>query len=415
MQLSDDCFAHGGGLLPLDDALDMIRRRLQPVTEVETVGLAQAAGRILAADLVAQESVPPHDNSAVDGFAVSFADLNEDAETGLTVGGRAVAGHGLDRAVRAGEAIRIFTGAPMPAGMDTVAMQEDCRRDGDAVLIPTGLRLGDNRRLRGEDIEAGDKVLQGGRRLRPEDVGVAASLNQQALGVRRRLRVGLCSTGNEVHEPGSPRSADGIFDANRYALMGALGDLGCAVEDLGILPDTIDAVRLYLGRAAEFDLLLSSGGASVGEEDHVAAALGELGAVHFWKLAIKPGRPMMMGQIGRTPVVGLPGNPAAVMVTLMMVARPLILRLAGAVDDAPVAHRVRADFAHRKKRGRREFVRARLTIGTNGTLGAVKHPQGGAGNLMSFVASDGLVVLPEDSVAVAPGDIVAFIPFATLR
>ncbi len=415
MQLSDDCFAHGGGLLPLDKALELIRTRLDAVTEVETVALAAAGGRILAADIVATLDVPPHDNSAVDGYAVRFADLKPDGDTRLPVGGRAVAGAGLGREARGGKAIRIFTGAPMPAGLDTVAMQEDCRADGDTVSLPTGLRLGANRRCRGEDIRAGDKVLAAGRRLRAEDLGVAASVGQRTLAVRRQLRVGLCSTGDEVHEPGADRAADGIFDANRYALMGALRDLGCAVEDLGILPDRAEAVRGCLAQADRFDLLLTSGGASVGEEDHVAAALGELGAVHFWKLAIKPGRPMMMGQVCNTPVVGLPGNPAAVMVTFMMVARRLILRLAGAADEAPVAHPVRADFAHRKKGGRREFVRARLTTGPNGMSNAVKYPQEGAGNLMSFVASEGLVVLPEDTVAVAPGDSVGFIPFATLR
>ncbi len=415
LQLSDDCFAHEGGQLPLDDALALIKSRLRPVAEVESVPIGEACGRILAEDLVAPIDVPPHDNSAVDGYAVFFGDLAAAGETPLPVGGRAAAGQGLGRPARRGEAVRIFTGASMPTGMDTVAMQEDCRLDGDSVVVPPGLRVGANRRRRGEDVCAGDRVLGAGRRLRAEDIGIAAALGQQQLVLRRRLRVGGCSTGNEVFNPGAERTKDGIFDANRYTLLSLLRGMGCAVTDLGILPDERDTVRRRLRSATGFDLVVTSGGASVGEEDHVAAVLPELGSVHFWKLAIKPGRPVLMGQIGGMPVIGLPGNPAAVMVTFLVVARRVVLRLAGAEDAVPVPFAARADFAHRKKKGRREFVRAQIARDSAGLPRVSKYQQEGAGNLMSFVASDGLVELAEDTVAVAPGDIVPFIPLEALR
>lgn len=415
MQLSDDCFAHEGGLLPLDDAFALIQSRLRSVAEVESVPIGEACGRILAEDLVAPIDVPPHDNSAVDGYAVFFEDLAATEETLLPVGGRAVAGQGLDRPAVRGEAVRIFTGAPMPIGMDTVAMQEDCRLDGQVVVVPPGLRAGANRRYRGEDVHTGDRVLGAGRRLRAEDIGIAAGLGQPRLLIRQRLRVGVCSTGNEVFEPGADRTKDGIFDANRYMLLSLLRGLGCAVTDLGILPDERETVCRRLQSATDFDLVVTSGGASVGEEDHVAAVLPELGSVHFWKLAIKPGRPVMMGLIDGTPLIGLPGNPAAVMVTFLVVGRRVVLRLAGAEDAVPVPLAVRADFAHRKKNGRREFLRVRVAPDPAGLPRVSKYQQEGAGNLMSFVASDGLVELAEDTVAVAPGDIVSFTSLDALR
>ncbi len=415
MQLSDDCFEHDGALLPLDDALGLIQSRLRPVTGTESVPIGEACGRILADDLVARIDVPPHDNSAVDGYALFFGDLAATAETRLPIGGRAVAGQGLGRPVRRGEAVRIFTGAPMPAGTDTVVMQEDCGLEGDAVIVPPGLRAGANRRRRGEDVRVGDRVLTAGRRLRAEDIGVAAGLGRQKLAIRRRLRVGVWSTGNELFEPGAERTDDGIFDANRYMLLSLLRGMGCRATDLGILPDERDTVRRRLRPAVDFDLVITSGGASVGEEDHVGAVLAELGSVHFWKLAIKPGRPVMMGQIDGTPLIGLPGNPAAVMVTFLIVVRRVVLRLAGAEDAVPLLFAARADFAHRKKKGRREFLRARVTPDPTGLPRVSKYRQEGAGNLMSFVASDGLVELAEDTVAVSPGDIVPFTPLEALR
>ena len=331
-QLSDDCFAFGGALMPLQDALALLEERLSVVADVETAHLRGALGRILAEDIRAGRSVPPHDNSAVDGYAVRFAELDRDGETCLPVIGRIAAGDSpaLPDPDASG-AVRIFTGAAMPAGFDTVMMQEDCRAEDGAVRIAPGIGQGANRRFAGEDVEAGAVILRAGQRLRPQDLGLAASVGLSGLPVRTRLRVALFSTGNELREPGAAASPGAVYDANRFALTGLLEQLGCAVSDLGILPDDRATIADALGAAgAGHDLVLTSGGVSVGEEDHVRAAVESLGQIHFWRLAIKPGRPVALGQIGRTPFVGLPGNPVAVMVTFLRFARPMIDRLAGA-------------------------------------------------------------------------------------
>ncbi|WP_431860759.1 molybdopterin molybdotransferase MoeA [Azospirillum sp.] len=420
-QLSDDCFAFGGDLMPVRTALDLLRRRVAPVTAAETVPLADALGRVLAEDVVAPFDVPPHDNSAVDGYAVFFDDLRADGETVLPVTGRVAAGHLLGREGRRGEAVRIFTGAPMPAGFDTVLMQEDCRPigsdgDGGSVAIPAGIKRGANRRKAGEDVTRGSVVLAAGRRLRPEDVGLAASLGRKDLSVRRPLRAAVFSTGDEVREPGQDLPQGCIYDANRFALIAALRQLGCAVTDLGILPDRLDAVTGALERAAaDHDVLITSGGMSTGEEDHVKAAVEHLGSLHFWRLAIKPGRPVALGQVKGAAFVGLPGNPVAVMVTFLRIARPILLRLMGAEESEPRLFPVKAAFAYKKKAGRREYVRATLVRGEDGALTAVKHPRDGAGILSSLVESDGLVELPEDLSRLEPGETVEFLPLSEVR
>jgi molybdopterin molybdotransferase len=416
-QLSDDCFAFGGRLLPVDEAIALLVETTRPLGDVETVPLYRAAGRVLADAVVAEHAVPPHDNSAVDGYAVHFDDLAANGETRLPVGGRAAAGHPLGRAARRGEAIRIFTGAPMPPGPDTVMMQEDCRIEetaaGTTVVIPPGIRRGANRRKAGEDVAAGATVLPAGRRLRPQDVGLAASLGHTGLRVAQRPRVALFSTGDELVEPGRPLAAGRIYDSNRYVLHGLLSGLDCAVTDLGILADRFQAIRDALAEAARgHDLIVTSGGMSTGEEDHVKAAVEALGKLAFWRLAIKPGRPVAMGEVMGTSFVGLPGNPVAVMVTFLGIVRPLVFRLMGATPAQPQRFRVRADFAHRKKEGRREWLRARLVREPEGTLAAVKFPRDGAGILSSMAESDGLVELPEDMIRLEPGTMVDYLPFS---
>jgi molybdopterin molybdotransferase len=411
-QLSDDCFAVGGALLSVDQALAQIAARVVAVVDSEMAPLGAAAGRVLARDLIATINLPPHANSAVDGYAVAHGDLLPDRDTDLPVRGRAAAGHPFDRALRRGEAIRIFTGAPMPEGADTVLMQEDCVAADGRVRLKPGIRKGANRRHAGEDVAAGETALASGRRLGPADLGLAAALGYHELPVFRRLRVALLSTGDEVREPGVALPSGAIYDANRFILKALLESLGCVVTDFGIRPDREAALADTLAAAsAEHDLIVTSGGVSTGEEDHVKGAIERLGALHFWRLAIKPGRPVALGQIGAVPLIGLPGNPVAVVVTFAVLARPLILRLAGAEASDPRRFPVRAGFAYRKKPGRREYIRARLERDGDQIV-AIKYARDGAGILSSIVQSDGLVILDEATGDLAAGTIVDFLPFA---
>jgi len=414
-QLSSDSFAFGDGLMAVDDAVALIAARIPPVAGTETVDLAAADGRVLAQDIVAAVPLPPFDNSAVDGYAVRWSDLATAGPTTLPVAGRVAAGAAAAAAM-AGTAVRIFTGAPMPAGTDTVFMQEDVTRTGDSVALPHGLGAGANRRLAGEDTPAGRTVLAAGRVLAPQDIALCAAVGLATLTVRRRLRVAVLSTGDEIVSPGQPLPPAALYDSNRFALQALLGRLGVMVTDLGILPDDRAAVSAALAAAASgHDLIVTSGGVSTGEEDHVRAAVEATGALTFWRLAIKPGRPVAMGVVAGTPFVGLPGNPVAVFVTFAHVVRPLIAALSGAAPDRPLALPVVADFAYRKKEGRREYVRVSLARGEDGVVRASKHPRDGAGVITSLTETDGLVELPEPVTAVAPGDVVGFLPYAVLR
>ena len=420
-QLTDDCFAFAGPLLPVAEMERLIETRIQPVTEVEEVGLRDALGRVLARDIVAGLDLPPFDNSAVDGYAVRHCDLMGATETRLAVVGRVTAGATAARPPAPGEAVRIFTGAPMPQGLDTVFMQEDCRLDGGTVIVPPGLEAGANRRLAGEDVKKGAVALPVGRPLAARDLALAAAVGRAALPVRRRIRVALFSTGDEVVEPGTPRRASAIYDANRYLLAGLLQKLGADVTDLGILADDPAILQTALAKAAVgHDLVLTSGGVSTGEADHVRAAVEKIGRLVFWRVAIKPGRPVAMGVIpGPAPgtgaaFAGLPGNPAAVFVTFVRVVRPLLLRLAGAVVPPLLPFPVRAGFAYRKKGGRREYVRVALRTGPDGAIEAVKFAQDGAGVITSLTETAGLVELAESTTAVEPGATVGFLSYAAL-
>ena len=420
-QLSDDCFAFGGPLLPVDEIERLLAERIAPVAETEQVNLREAAGRVLAADLVATVDLPPFDNSAVDGFAVRHADLAQASETRLTVIDRVTAGRAAVQPVRSREAVRIFTGAPMPAGADTVFMQEDVRVDGNAVIVPPGLKLGANRRSAGEDVHAGTVALPTGRRLAPQHVALAAALGRVDLQVRRRIRVALFSTGDEIVEPGAPRPEPALYDANRRLLAELAGRLGAEVTDLGILPDDRHALAQAISAAAAgHDVVLTSGGVSTGEADHVRTAVEQIGRLVFWRVAIKPGRPVAMGVVpGRdggsgAAFVGLPGNPVAAFITFARVVRPLLLRLSGALPEPMIALPVRAGFAYRKKLGRREYVRVTLARMPDGSYEAKKFPQDGAGVISSLTQTDGLVELSEQTTAVEPGATIGFLPYVAL-
>ena len=399
--------------MTMAEALVLLAERIAPVGATEPLPLRGAVKRILAEDVVSERDVPPQGNSAVDGYAFAFDDLTPGHETRLRIAGRATAGHPTSGEPGGGEAVRIFTGALMPEGCDTVAMQEDCTAEADEVVIPPGLSRGANRRRAGEDVRTGDVVLTEGRLLRPQDLGIAASVGCTEISVYRPARVAVFSTGDEVREPGVPLAHGAIYDSNRYVLMSLLDGLPVDVSDLGILADDQQAVASALRDAARaHDLLITSGGVSVGEEDHVKNAVRQNGTLHFWRLAIKPGRPLALGQVNGVPFVGLPGNPVAAMVTFLRFARPLLLRLAGGTRVDPHLYRVRANFSHRKKPNRREWVRACLKSGPDGTLEAEKFAREGAGILRSLVESDGLVELPEEMTEVVPGTMVEFLPFA---
>ena len=412
-QLSDDCFAFGGELMRADEALAILAQRIAPVASVQPVALKAARGRILAKDVVSGRNVPPHDNAAVDGYAVNFEDLAAQGDTRLRVSGRVAAGQDLGRAVPRGEAVRVFTGAPMPEGADTCFMQEDCRAEGEFVVLPPGIKRGANRRKAGEDIKTGATILTAGKRLRPQDVGLAASIGATTLDVYRPLKVAIFSTGDELREPGEATPPGAVYDANRYVLDGLLQQLGCEIIDLGILRDRRDDIAAALAQAASHcDAIVTSGGMSTGDEDHIRAAVESLGAIHFWRLAIRPGRPVALGQVKGVPFVGLPGNPVAMMVTFLRFARPVLLRLNGITELAPHLFRVRASFDIKKKLGRREWVRARLAIADDGVKIAVRFPRDGAGILTSLVEADGLVELPEELTSLPAGAMVDFLPFS---
>ncbi len=427
-QLTDDCFAFEGPLITAADALARILGNLTTIADVETVPVSQALNRLLAEDVTAPHAVPPYANSAVDGYAVYHADLNADADTILPVVGRVAAGRPLGRPLKRGEAVQIFTGAPMPdgtaetGGPDTVMMLEDCRADDDGtrVVLRPGIKPGANRRLAGDDVAAGSTVLHAGSRLGPSELGMLAACGRTEVLVRRPLSVALFSTGDEVTEPGTPLPPGALYDSNRYAIGAALQSIGCAVEDLGILPDDPARIRATLrDAAARHAAILSSGGMSMGEEDHVRAAVEALGSLNFWRVAIKPGRPVGMGLIKsetghKAVLIGLPGNPVAAMTTFIAMARPVLLTLAGAAVTEVARFRVIADFGYKKKSGRREFVRARLDGRDEATSlpRAVKHGRSGAGVLSSMVGADGFVELPEDDTHLEPGTAVDFLPFA---
>ncbi|WP_372618959.1 gephyrin-like molybdotransferase Glp [Falsiroseomonas sp.] len=417
-QLSDDCFAFGGKLLAVEQAAALIAERVPVLEGTERVTLRAALGRVLAEDLCAPLPLPPFFNAAVDGYAFRHVDLAPEGETRLPIAGRLQAG-AQPEAVAPGTAMRIFTGAAMPAGADTVMMQEDTREEAGAVILPPGLKHGANCRPAGEDLAEHAVALASGRRLMPPDIGLAAALGITELPVRRLVRVGVFSTGDELAEPGTALGPAQTYDSNRFTLMALLAGLPAEAVDLGILPDDREATAQALREAAgAHDLLLTSGGVSTGEADHVKAAIEEGGRLVFWRLAIKPGRPAAMGVIrakadavgGGTPAVGLPGNPVAAVVTFLHLARPLVLRLAGADAETLPRFAATADFAYRKKAGRREYVRVSLTFRGDLPL-ARKYPREGAGLLTSLTRSDAFAELGEEITQVAPGDRVPVLPF----
>ena len=416
-KLLDDCFLSDRPRLRHEEALAILRERVRPVVGVERVRLADALNRILAEPTVAAQAVPAHTNAAVDGYSFAATDYRADLGATLALGGRAAAGHPLLAAPPPGTAVRIFTGAVMPHGHDTVAMQEDAHarleNGSEVVTIPSGLTPKANVRKAGEDVEAGETVLGAGSLLRPQDLAALAALGFAEVACYARLKVAILASGDEIVRPGAVLQPGQVYDANTPMLVGLIAGAGGGVVDLGVLPDDAHIVRRRLAEtAAAYDVIITSGGASRGEEDHMATALDVLGKRHIWQLAIKPGRPMNFGQIGDAIVVGLPGNPVAVFVCFLLYVWPMLRRLSGAPWPEPRRFRLPAHFAFpNRKLGRREFWRGTLVSGPQGWAVA-KFARDGSGLISGLRAADGLIEIPEDVAEVKWGDPVAFMPFS---
>jgi len=410
--LKNDCFALPPGVewTPVDTALATLRERIEPVTETQTLPLGKALGRSLARDAVAKRSTPPHDNAAVDGYAVAHESLSPEGEQSLTLQtGRAAAGAPFAGTVPAGHALRTLTGAVMPQGTDSVVMQEDVEVTGGAITFGSGLKAGANRRKAGEDMAMGDVALRAGSLLSPMDLAQAASVGIAELMVYRPLRVAVLSTGDELCDPADTPKDGEIFDANRPMLAGLVQTLGCDVIDLGRIPDTADAIRAALINAADqVDAVVTSGGASGGDEDHIARELAALGAMTQWRIAMKPGRPLAMGQIGQVPVFGLPGNPVAAFVCFLLFARPALLRLGGANWPELLRFPVTLTNPAKKRAGRTEYLRGRYI----GAGKVEKFRSEGSGLISGLRWSDGLIELSHNRDRVDAGETVDYIPYS---
>lgn len=411
--LTDSCSETSGALLSVEQALELLIERALPVGEIERVDVTQALHRVVAEDILSAVDVPATDNSAMDGYAVRSGDVSADRAYWLPVSQRIAAGSGGEP-LSLGTVARIFTGAPLPRGADAVVMQEQCavHMDG-SVRIAGPVRPGANVRRAGEDVRRGSAVVKKGTRVRAQDMGLAAAVGAGKLPVFRRVHVALLSSGNELAMPGGPLQPGQCFNANHSVLTGLLRGLGCEVVDGGWIPDDPVATRRALKLAAqESDLVLTSGGVSVGEEDHVRAAVEELGHLDLWRVAVKPGKPLAFGRIGAAAFVGLPGNPVSAFVTFCLFVRPFILRLQGVAEVTPHSFWVTAAFERRVAEKRREYLRARLTT-ENGSTCAVPYPHQGSGVLTSVAWADGLVDIAPGEL-VERGRAVRFIPFSEL-
>jgi len=405
--MKDNCY--NAELLAVDDAIEQLLGHAEPIAETETIGVLDALGRVLATDIVSAIDVPGHDNTAMDGYAVRYQDCARSGQS-LKVAQRIPAGsNGVE--LNPGEAARIFTGAPIPPGADAVVMQELCEQHAgsDIVKINSVVEAGENIRRAGEDISKGGVILKAGTKLRQQELGLVASVGISDVTVFRKLRVACFFTGDELVEPGTGLQAGQIYNSNRYTLNGFLQTQDCEVIDYGIIADNLDATLDVIGRAAESaDLILTSGGVSVGEEDYVRIALQQLGKLELWRIAMKPGKPVAFGHVGNALFLGLPGNPVSVFVTSQIFARPVIRRLQGEAKHLQAPLSVRAGFEWPAIK-RQEYLRARIEH-VDGDKVAVIYPKQGSGVLSSASWADGLVVVPIGK-AISKNDEVAYLPF----
>ena len=399
--------------LPVEKAQEFIARLVPRIGTIESLALRSSLGRVLAHDIVSAIDVPAHDNSAMDGYALRGSELAADGDTLLKMAGTGFAGQAFAGAVPAGHCVRIMTGAVMPAGLDTVVPQEITKLDGDTVRIPAGaVRCGDNRRFAGEDLARGAAALRAGRLLRPADLGLLASLGRAEAPVFRKLRVAFFSTGDELRSIGEPLDAGCVYDSNRYTIWAMLQRLGCEVLDLGVVRDQPAALRAAFSEAAaSADAVITSGGVSVGEADHTKQIMAELGDVLFWRIAMRPGRPMAIGRINDAILFGLPGNPVAVMVTFYAFVRDALRAMSGATAEPLPLLRAACTTPLRKKPGRTEYQRGIVSRGPDGRWQVAITGGQGSGILSSMSAANGMVVLHHEQGNVAAGDEVDVMPF----
>lgn len=408
--LKNDCFALPPGVdwTPVPEALARLRAALHPVVGREAVPLAQANARVLAADLFALRSNPPQANAAVDGYGFAGAATGDGPQILPLAEGRAAAGQPFDGVLPPGQALRILTGAALPEGVDTVVLEEDCTIGADAIAFQGPVKLGANARKAGEDVAEGAQVLSAGARLRAPDLALLAATGHAEIPVFRRLKVAVISTGDELREPGQAAGLGQIYDANRPMLAALLEAWGHEVIDLGRQPDDPSQIRAALDAGADADAILTSGGASAGDEDHISKLLSTEGQLTSWRIALKPGRPLALAMWRGKPVFGLPGNPVAALICTLIFARPALSLLSGAGWADPLRVTVPAAFAKSKKHGRAEFLRARLTPAGHAEV----FKSEGSGRISGLSWAEGLVELPFEAMEIAPGTPVTYLPYA---
>lgn len=417
------CGGPANDLMPVEQGREQILASVEPLSQTQQLDVRSGFGRVLAQDVVSPINVPAYDNSAMDGYAVRGCeldrDLNSDGENRLEIVGSVLAGHPFDGEVEPGQCVKIMTGAKLPDGLDTVVIKEVCHcdQDGDEryVRFPTGAKPGQNRRFAGEDLALGAVAIPAGTRLGAAELGMIASLGQAEVSVYRQPRVAYFSTGDEIQSLGQPLQAGQIYDSNRYTVTAMLRSMDIELIDLGVIPDQPAAIEQALLQAsAQADVVLSSGGVSLGEADYVKDCLDKLGQVGFWRLAIKPGRPLAFGNVGQALFFGLPGNPVAVMVSFLQFVKPALRKLRGESQWLPQGCQVASRDSIRKKPGRTEFIRAIIETGSDGQPQVRSSGQQGSGILTSMSRANCLIVLADQQGDIAAGDLVTVQPFSGL-